>query len=138
VEGAGTTSEARSYRYVDTNIPYEADQLKYRLRQKDVDGTTTLSDQVTIKRTANRLRLRGVFPNPAINSATIHLALPERRTVTLQLYDELGRKIRTVRSEKMDGRQRIQLDVTGLSSGSYFLRLNDGITSKTEQLTIIR
>jgi len=138
VGGAGITSDVRSYRYADTDLPYDADQLKYRLRQRDVDGTTALSKQVTIDRTVDRLRLQEVFPNPASNSATIRFAIPDRRTVTLQLYDELGRKVRTISSGKMDGRQKVQLDVSGLSSGSYFLRLDDGTTSKTQRLTIIR
>ena len=33
VEGEGTTTKSTSYRYVDENLPYEADQLTYRHKQ---------------------------------------------------------------------------------------------------------
>jgi hypothetical protein len=40
VDGAGTTSEAQSYRFTDAQVPYEASEVTYRLTQVDTDGTT--------------------------------------------------------------------------------------------------
>jgi hypothetical protein len=50
VAGAGTTTEAQSYRFEDSELPHEADRLTYRLKQVDTDGTTSFSDEVTIER----------------------------------------------------------------------------------------
>ena len=50
ITGAGTTTEAQTYRFTDTALPYAADALTYRLRQVDVDGTESFSDAVTVTR----------------------------------------------------------------------------------------
>ena len=54
----GTTDEPQSYRFEDTDMPFAADRLKYRLRQVDLDETETLTDPVEVERTVDRLELR--------------------------------------------------------------------------------
>ncbi|PSQ85889.1 MAG: hypothetical protein BRD40_00010, partial [Bacteroidetes bacterium QS_1_65_9] len=63
-EGAGTTTEAQRYRFTDTRVPYDAEQVAYRLRQTDRNGEATYSDPVTVERGGpEAFALRGVFPN---------------------------------------------------------------------------
>ncbi|PSR00030.1 MAG: hypothetical protein BRD51_01005, partial [Bacteroidetes bacterium SW_11_64_17] len=92
----GTTSEARSYRFEDKEVPFAADRLEYRLRQVDLDGSETLTDPVQVERTVRQLRLQKPFPNPARGRATVRFAVPERQNVSLELYDVLGRTVQTV------------------------------------------
>jgi hypothetical protein len=58
--------------------------------------------------------------------------------VHLRLYDVLGRQVRTVRTAVDAGRHRRRLDVNGLASGTYILRLAAGGRAVTRTLAIIR
>jgi len=138
VEGTGTTSEAQSYRFTDENLPYEADALTYRLKQVDTDGSEHFSDEITVERGVQELKLLGTYPNPARSRVTVRYALPEKQDVTVRLYDVLGRQVRTVVSGKQKGRHQWTLDVAPLPSGVYFLRLEAVDETRTQKLTVIR
>jgi len=142
VEGAGTTSEAQSYRFTDADLPFEADTLEYRLKQVDTDGSTSLTDPVTVARGGvERLQLKGTYPNPARGQATVRFAVPEEaetESVEMRLYDVLGRQVRTVKATAEPGRHELELDVSGLGSGTYFLRLQDRRTTTTQKMTVVR
>lgn len=138
VEGHGSTSEPQTYSLKDQSFSYDADSLTYRLKQIDTDGSVHVSEEVTVHRAVTDVQLLGTFPNPARNQATIRYAVPDRQNVTISLYDVLGREVRTVRNEGKEGRTKAQLDVAGLSSGTYFLRLETGGDVKTERLTVVR
>ncbi|MEF8797617.1 MAG: T9SS type A sorting domain-containing protein [Salinivenus sp.] len=144
VEGAGTTSEAQSYRFTDTDLPYAADTLEYRLRQVDTDGSATLTDPVAVDRGGpETLQLKETYPNPARDRVTVRFAVPDDRRdegqeATLRLYDVLGRVVRTVQAEAEAGRHERQLSVQDLSSGVYILRLGAGDRTETRRLTVVR
>lgn len=142
VEGAGTTTTSQSYTFTDTDVPYQADSLTYRLKQVDVDGNISYSRAITVARSAvAEVRLLGTYPNPARSQVTTRFALPEGASsqgVRLHLYDVMGRQVRTVPVEASPGRHKAQLDVAGLSTGVYFLRLQTGSTVKTQRLTVVR
>ena len=143
VKGGGTTEQAQTYRFTDAEVPFEAEQVRYRLRQEDLGGTTTLSDEVTVELGAPpEARLHAPFPNPARQRATLRYEIPEGHQgtgVRIDLYDMLGRRVRTLTSGAAEaGRHERQLDLQSLSAGSYFLRLQAGTTTRTQQLTIVR
>ena len=138
VEGKGTTTEPTSYRYVDEGLPYEADQLTYRLKQVDTDGSSSYSKEVTVDREVTEVQLLGTYPNPAQQRATLRYAVPQRQDVKIPLYDILGRRIQTVVDGERKGRHERQLDVSRLASGVYFLRLAAGGKTRTQKLTIVR
>jgi hypothetical protein len=141
VEGAGTTDETQSYRFADANAPYAADSLQYRLAQVDVDGTVNFSDPVTVRfGNPNGLELLGSFPNPARSQATVRFAIPEQTSgdVQLELYDLLGRQVKTIPAAETSGRVEQTLDVSDLPSGTYLLRLSAGSQTQTQQVTIVR
>jgi len=139
VEGAGTTTSGQSYRFADTDLPYAADSLTYRLKQVDTDGTTHLTEAVTVTRSAIKdVELLKTYPNPVQQRATVRYAVPERQEVTLRLYDILGRQVQTVVNEDQEGRHQRNLDVSGLASGVYFLRLRAGGTVRTRKLTVVQ
>ncbi|PQJ35344.1 hypothetical protein BSZ35_12685 [Salinibacter sp. 10B] len=138
VEGSGTTSQAQAYRFTDGELPYEADALTYRLKQVDTEGSTHHSEAITVERDVGTVQLLGAYPNPARHQATVRYALPDRRTVKVQLYDVLGRQVRTITRDRKEGRHEQTLDVSSLSSGVYFLRLRAGGETRTQKLTVVR
>ncbi|PEN11488.1 hypothetical protein CRI94_15765 [Longibacter salinarum] len=143
VSGAGTTTEAQDYRFLDRDLPYVADEVVYRLQQVDVDGASSLSDEIRIDRSGvTRLELLATFPNPARTATTVQYAVPEsvdRSTdVRLMLYDVLGRQVRDVRIGSARGRNEVRMRLDGLASGMYFLRLEAGGQVRTQKLTVVR
>lgn len=138
VEGAGTTTGTTSYRFADTGLPYDADKLRYRLKQVDTDGSAHYSDPVTVERSIDQVQLLGTYPNPAQSRMTVRYALPEAREVTIRLYNILGQQVRTVVDEEQDGRHKRPVDVRDLSSGVYFLRFQAGGQTRTQKLTVVR
>jgi len=134
----GTTTEPRSYRHADTDLPYDADSLTYRLRQVDLDGTASVTRTVTVGRRADRLALRAPSPNPARRRATVRFALPTAQDLVLRLYDGLGRQVRSVRLSRDEGRHQVHIRTADLASGVYFLRLTAGGQTRTRKVTVAR
>jgi hypothetical protein len=143
VEGSGTTEQARTYQFTDAEVPFEAEQVQYRLRQKDLDGATILSDKVVVELGApSTATLHAPFPNPASQQATLRYEVPEGlqgTSVEIALYNMLGQRVRTVVQGRTEpGREEVRLDVSDLSSGPYFLRMRAGPATKTKQITVVR
>ena len=63
-----------------------------------------------------------IYPNPAVSLATVQLTDPACLGGLLDVYNQLGQKVMTVRVTALT----IQLDVAGLASGIYFIRASDG------------
>jgi hypothetical protein len=139
-EGAGTTEEATAYQFVDEQLPFTAEEVTYRLRQKDLDGGSSYSEPVTVSLGApEALRLHAPFPNPTREQATLRLEVPERQEVRVGVYDVLGRKTATVVDGfQAAGRKELSFDTSQLSPGVYFLRLEAGSTVQTRKLTVVR
>jgi hypothetical protein len=140
VEGRGTTSTPKTYFFEDTGLPYAAETITYRLQQVDTDGTTSLSEPVTIQR--NRpaeTKLSAPFPNPARERATIRFALSRSQNIRLTVHDVLGRRVATVkRGEAKAGRNQLSFDASRLSSGTYFVRLQTEENTKSRKMTVVR
>lgn len=136
----GTTSEAELYRFADTDLPFEADSLTYRLRQIDIDGSATLSDPITVEMGAPEVvALHGPAPNPVREQATLRYEVTEKTQVRIDVFDVLGQRVATLLDRQEDaGRKTTSLDANGLSSGTYFVRLTASGTAQTEQMTVVR
>jgi len=85
------------------------------------------------------------FPNPFNPETRIEYTVgewepsDEGRDVRLVVYDLLGREVVTLVNEaRRPGKYRVRLDGRGLSSGTYFYRMQAGNFVETRTLTIIR
>jgi hypothetical protein len=59
--------------------------------------------------------------------------------VTLEVYDVLGRKVRTLVDEpQAGGAYTVSFDGSNLSSGMYFIHLKVGETVKLQKMTLIK
>lgn len=140
VEGAGTSSEPRSYQFDDANLPFDAERATYRLKQIDLDGSFEYSSEVEVALGApERLTLHGNYPNPVRHRTTIRYELPQPSEVTLVVYDVLGQRIATLAAEQQaPGRKEVVFDTSGLASGTYFYRLEAGDHVATQSMTVVR
>lgn len=139
VDGAGTSQKALTYRFTDTTIPYDADELHYRLRQVDADGDDVVISKTVVQRSGpSEAELLGTYPNPARTTMTVRMGAPESQRVTVRLFDILGREVRTVYEGRLVGRRKSRIDVSSLAPGTYFLRMETEGAIRTQKLTIVR
>ena len=65
-----------------------------------------------------------VYPNPARARCNVACAIEQSGKVVLQVFDVLGRELRTEQYEAETGRFLFDLDLRGLPKGAYLLRLS--------------
>ena len=73
------------------------------------------------------------YPNPFNPSTTIKYQIPEDGMVTLQIYDILGKEVKTLVNEnKAAGRYEVNFDASDLATGVYLYRIkvNDFVSVK--------
>ncbi len=140
VEGHGTTSEPHTYSFEDSTPPFEADSLRYRLKQIDLGGAFEYSDAVEVAIGApDKLALHGNFPNPFTRQTTIRYEVPQNGNVRLAVYDVLGQRVALLANEPQEaGRKEVTFTAHDLSSGVYFVRLTSGGTTRTQKITVVR
>jgi len=81
----------------------------------------------------NEFTLGQNYPNPFNPSTTIDYSIPRRSSVTITIFDILGRKVTTLVNSEIDaGNHKVKFDGSSFSSGIYFyqLRIDDYITNK--------
>ncbi len=84
--------------------------------------------------TATDLKL---FPNPASARAFLEFSLGKPEWVVVQLFDLSGKPVsRTIRADLSSGKQLIQLDLTDLPQGMYWVRLASGDRVATQKLLV--
>jgi hypothetical protein len=135
----GTTTEPTSYSYTIGDLPVGTHQ--FRLRQVDLDGTSTLTEPVILSiQMQEAVTFAAPTPNPVSSTATLSFAVKEQREATIRLFDTLGQQVATVYSgtPQAGEQQTAQVDVSSLASGTYFLQLSTDRRTQTRRLTVVR
>ncbi|MFQ5770142.1 MAG: FlgD immunoglobulin-like domain containing protein [bacterium] len=138
VHGSGTTTEAKSYAFVDrlADIKRKPSILKYRLKQIDTDGSFEFSQVLTVEFNLPQSdQLSQNYPNPFNPSTTIHYSIRKTAFVQLQIINPLGQLVRTlVNQENSAGVYAVVWDGKNenseiVASGTYFYTLKVGINT---------
>ena len=83
--------------------------------------------------------LQPIYPNPFNNTANISFELPREVTGRLVVYDVLGRMTNTLFDGKLAaGTHSMQFNGNGLSSGTYFVRLETPAFTATRKATLLK
>lgn len=78
------------------------------------------------------------YPNPFYSTTTITFELPEPSSVSLSLYDLLGRKIAVIASGNYPaGEFTVTWDARELPAGLYFYTLHANSFSETKKLVLL-
>jgi hypothetical protein len=79
------------------------------------------------------------YPNPFNPSTRISFDLPAAGFVTLKVYDVLGNEVSSIVNGVLQGgAHEVYFDARGLSSGTYYYRLQMGSTIATKSLTLVK
>jgi hypothetical protein len=91
-------------------------------------------------RPVETLRVQPPRPNPFRSSATLEFTTPETQPVRVDLYDTLGRLVRTVFTDEVEANrtESIALNTAGLASGIYFVRVRAGGTQRVVRAAVVR
>ncbi len=138
VEGFGTTTITRNYSFTDHNLL--SGKYSYRLKQIDLDGTTSYSAVVNTEiGTPGQFALEQNYPNPFNPSTTISYSVPFDADVTIEVFNLLGQKVKTLMNDfKKTGRYQLTFNTDGLSSGTYLYRLTSGEFSSVRKMTLLK
>jgi hypothetical protein len=79
-----------------------------------------------------------INPNPVNTISNIIYSIPVYSSVTITLYDIMGRKIKTILNNALQspGRHNIPVDVSNLSSGIYFYTLTANGQTYTQKVAV--
>jgi len=137
VKGNGTTSDAKSYSFVDRTA---SGKVQYRLKQVDFDGTFEYSPVIEVEAGMPRtFELGQNYPNPFNPTTLISYQLPVASEVSLKVYDVLGREVMTLVNGKQDaGSYNLNFNASNLSSGVYFYRLQAGSFVQTKKMMLVK
>lgn len=84
-------------------------------------------------------RLYNNYPNPFNPSTTIRYELKLEGTVSLKIYDLLGREVATIVSERQSaGPHSVVFDAGRIATGAYFYTLHAGAYVKTEKMMLLK
>lgn len=139
VEGAGTTDGSTAYRFRVEDLT--VGDHTFRLEQVDVDGTATHSENrlVTVG-LEGAYRVSEVAPNPLSGQGSIEITVRSAQRVTVDLFDALGRRIRTISDGEMRANdpKRLVVRPSGLASGHYFVRVRGEAFQTTRRVVLVR
>jgi hypothetical protein len=139
VEGRGTQTVPSEYAYRITAV--DPGHHQFRLRQVDFDGRTSYSETIEVDITLDRQFLvEAPYPNPFRGTARVRLAVSSDQDVRATLHDILGRQVREVFDGRVPANRMtaIRLDASGLSSGTYMLRVHGRTFSASERVVVVR
>jgi len=135
IEGAGTTLEPQFYSFTDESAQ-EGVEYFYRLKQIDLDETFDYSKVLVGSLKVDHLQVSNVFPNPTKDAAQINVTLPQDEQLTLELFDNTGKLLRTQQQQVGAGVQTLELDLDGLIAGLYVVKLQTNQNSVYRKVVI--
>lgn len=135
VEAVGHSNALVEYDAID-ELPLRGTNY-YRLRQVDLDGTSTTSHVAVVEIAGTSGDPFSLYPNPATEGVFLrcHDELPEG--LVYQLLAASGQVVRQGRSPNCEG-QGHWLELNGLDAGTYTLLLQVGTERFAERVMLVR
>jgi len=120
---------ANLYNYTDAGVnTLAASMVYYRLKQTDIDSRFTYSRIITLPLgKQNQLLL---YPNPASDQLMITVSAERAEKVQVRIIDNAGRILRQQHWNIAAGSATIQLEVSTLAKGLYYLEVKGETTDQ--------
>jgi hypothetical protein len=140
--GQGSSMATHDYEYHD-GTPPNADELVYRLKQMDIDGSFEYSPEARLdytSRSAADFALDQNYPNPCNPVTTIAYRIPSAGDARITVTDANGRTIGEYdASFRHPGSYVAHLDTAAFPTGTYFYHLVvDGVTRMTKSMVVLK
>ncbi len=79
-----------------------------------------------------------LYPSPAIDHVFVNYVSPVSNSATITVVDMAGAEVRSQQARLLTGANRVRVDLDGLPSGQYYIRLQSATQLLTGELTIIQ
>jgi Secretion system C-terminal sorting domain len=106
----------------------------YRVRNIDNDGREDVSEIVSVNRKSGKFAIASIAPNPTTDDMNVKIETTENTTVIINVVDVVGRVVMTQSIEALNGFNTVTLNTSDIQSGTYFLVINDGVSTLTERI----
>jgi len=114
----------------DGRLKYKVEAVSLPGQVTGVEGKTELSKTFSLAQN---------YPNPFNPTTSISYSIPQSGSVTLKVYDILGRDVMTlVNEQKAAGVYTVDFNGAQLASGTYIYRLNAGEFVQTKKMILIK
>jgi hypothetical protein len=117
LSASGTTPVNNSYLYVD-NLAFAG---------------TVPTGVVTVQ---NAPATTSIFPNPAINSATVVYTSATSNDINISVTDINGRTVLGMNDNAVKGENKFTINTSGLSKGMYLVKISNGQDTQVKKLII--
>ncbi len=144
VNGNGTTTDPKIYSFKDDNVV--SGNYAYRLKQIDFDGSVHYSNkiEIDISNIPTEFALSQNYPNPFNPATSIRYDIPVQSPVTLNIYDGLGRLVKTLVNEEKDpGKYTVTWNGKNdgnesVSSGFYICKIKAGKFVNIKKMLLLK
>lgn len=140
VDYDATEKDLHNIFYIDENTAWISGELGTLLSTTNGGGITTSINDELEQALPSAISLDQNYPNPFNPSTVIEFSLSRSTQVKLEVFDLMGRKVRTLLSGdlKNAGQHTITFKANDLASGVYIYRLTAGTEVLTRKLTLIK
>ncbi|CAN5601160.1 hypothetical protein BH10BAC5_BH10BAC5_21670 [soil metagenome] len=143
ITSSGNSNVLTKYNYSDRNL--ETGKYYYRIKQSDLNGNEHIYDlgqDVNIGY-PEKYSLFQNYPNPFNPETNINYSLPDQSKVVITILDINGKTVATLLNTiKSAGFHSIRFNASGLSSGTYFYRIDAASGSheyhQTMKMTLVK
>lgn len=121
-----------------TYFDAEGNVLNTRKFSNYISGDVSTSS-MDIKNNETDFMQLSVYPNPAKEQTTLTYALGRSRNLVIDMYDMQGKFVQNLtQGQQSEGFHKLNVDVSKLPAGMYFIRLlSDGLV-QTQRLSVVR
>ncbi len=92
-----------------------------------------------ISKRSTNFKLYDNYPNPFNPSTTISFNIPVASKINLEIYNVLGKQIKTLINKEMNpGNYKINFNAENLPSGIYFYKLISGPYTETKKMILLK
>ena len=142
--GVGLASEWKTAQFAISGLQTQYDNLRYKFEfTADAGSNNLYIDEVQIGsivsdvETLKSIHQVKVYPNPATEKALLEYNLNTTAEVAVSVTDISGRTVLQLdKTAKAAGKYSDELNISDLSSGMYFVKLEIGNQVMTQKLTI--
>ncbi len=138
VQGQGSSTKPVHYSLTDKLVG--VGEYSYRLRQVDFDGSSNISEILTVNyHPSFSFTLDQNYPNPFNPSTYISYQSSEAGHVRISVYNMLGQKVaELVNGFQPAGNYKVRFDGVKLASGTYLYKLESNGKSAVRKMILLR
>ena len=130
----GKASGSLQVNYVIEDLAPVNGLAYYRLIQKSANGNISYSELKPINRSGIAISYFVAYPNPVNNELTVKVVSIQTEKARMDILDIAGRIVKSLPVSLNNGEQYLQINLSGITRGSYVIKLQMGQKVQTQML----